>query len=441
MELLIEKEEIKNGEIITGKVKGKLGKVKIYETRLQGDIVLKGWDDNKKIDYFFATEKSFFGYLSSKIGHPFFVVKDDIVECYIDYYDTEFDDYVEIEPLVILHGNVDMLVNVYADMVKKNLEPSFSNWNPIGWSCKWNCLTNFKESLDYAKKYPFEVFQIDFWYKNIGDWEPKFSSFEEIAKEIKSYGMKPGIWIAPFVVLEGSDIFKEKKNWVVKDEKGNPKKIYNIDGKGLYALDLTNNEVEEHIRNIFLRIKNAGFEYFKLDFLFAGIVEGKRKKNLTPIQAYRKGLKLIRDLLGEFIVGVRAPLLPSIGYVDGMKITDISEKGLYGVLRDVITRYFMNGRGWWNAPDFLLGNNISTTQKKLFFMTVGILNNMLFLSDSLKGNLENYLFKAALKLRGGKVFVKNIGAKGYEIKAIGTNIGDVRFRLCIETEKSEFYIE
>jgi len=42
---------------------------------------------------------------------------------------------------------------------------------------------------------------------------------------------------------------------------------------------------------------------------------------VTPIQAYREGLNVIRKAVGKsFILGCGAPLLPSAGLVDGMRI-------------------------------------------------------------------------------------------------------------------------
>lgn len=495
----IKVEEIENGKVIKGKVKGKPGKIKIFEEELKDEKLLinnwQSWGPTKVVlkdfkldipkdllnnigyslnpnpemafeylvsDYFLATKNKLYAFLTSKIGHPYFVVKDGKIEGYIDYFDAEFEDYINIEPLVILEGKVDNLLLEYGRLLKEYNDPKFSNWNPVGW-CSWyyyyNSLTwdDVLKNLKLSKKYPFEVFQIDdSWEKDIGDWEPKdsFPSFSEMAKTIESYGFVPGIWLAPFIVSETSEFFKNHIDWVVKDENGMPKVIYRNWGKNIYALDLTNSDVLDYLEQLFQKVKNAGFRYFKLDFLFAGAVPGNRK-NISPIQSYRAGMERIRKVLGDsFILGCGAPLLPSIGYVDGMRIgPDISPyyspkikdnlgPNAYAALRNAITRYFMNGKIWWNDPDCLLlrnkETNLTTNQKKLFALTFGILNNMIFVSDNLELELEDFFLSASLKLRGGESFVEGIMEKGYTIYGKNTGVGDIKFRVCLETEKSEY---
>jgi len=503
-ELILEKKEILNGIVIKGKIKGKPGKIKLFEVDVDGKLFVNNWqswgpakvinlDEKLKIpeeflkkagfspnpnphlllegivsDYFIAKENILVGFLSSKIGHPYFYIHERKIEGFIDYFDAEFEDFVEIEPLIILFGNIDHLLLLYAKKVEEELKPNFNSWNPVGWSSwyyyfeklTWN---DILKNLEHSKKYPFEVFQIDdSWQKDIGDWEPKdtFPELHDMAEIIKSYGLKPGIWLAPFSVSETSTIFKIHKDWLVKDENNNPLFAYENWNKKIYALDLTHPEVKEYIYKLFKKIKNEGFEYFKIDFLFAGAIPGKRfVRDKTPIQAYREGLRLIREAVGKesFILGCGAPLLPSIGFVDGMRIgpdtapyydknsPDIMMPNAYYALRNTITRYFMNERWWWNDPDCLLlrktENKLTTNQKKMFSLTAGLLNNMISISDNLELDLEDYLLDATLKLRGGTYFVKNIMKKGYEIVSKNTGIGDVRYRICLETEKAEFIME
>ncbi|MDK2886424.1 MAG: alpha-galactosidase [Thermosipho sp. (in: thermotogales)] len=503
-ELILEKKELPNGILIDGKIKGRPGKVKLFEVEVEGKLFVNNWqswgpakviDPNEKIsipeeflkkagfspnpnpdllkegivsDYFIAKENILVGFLSSKIGHPYFYIKEGKIEGFIDYFNSEFEDFVEIEPLLILFGKIDHLLLMYANKVKEKLNPVFSQWNPVGWSSWYYYFEKLTwedilKNLELSRKYPFEVFQIDdSWQKDIGDWEPKekFPHFSEMAQTIRKHGLKPGIWLAPFSVSETSSIFKKHKDWLVKDKNNEPLFAYENWNKKIYALDLTHPEVKQFLKELFKNIKNAGFEYFKIDFLFAGAIPGKRfNENITPIQAYREGLNIIRKAVGEdsFILGCGAPLLPSVGFVDGMRIgpdtapyydknsPDIMIPNAYYALRNTITRYFMNERWWWNDPDCLLLRKketyLTTNQKKMFSLTSGLLNNMLFLSDNLELELEDYLLDASLKLKGGIYFVKNIMGKGYEIVVKKTKIGDVRYRICLETEKSEFIVE
>ncbi|MEY4926874.1 MAG: hypothetical protein RI894_1310, partial [Bacteroidota bacterium] len=66
----------------------------------------------------------------------------------------------------------------------------------------------------------------DGWQAKIGDWLQVKSSFpkgmEAIADEIRSNGSSPGLWLAPFICESKSDIFKNKKEWLLQDAAGNP---------------------------------------------------------------------------------------------------------------------------------------------------------------------------------------------------------------------------
>jgi alpha-galactosidase len=493
--------ELKNGKILSKKIKGKPGKVKVFEEELSDNYILinnwQSWGPTKVIpkdfklniskeflekarfspnpnpellldyivsDYFIATKDKLYGFLSSKIGHPYFLIKDGKIEGYIDYFEEEFEDYIETEPLAVLNGNIDMLLREYGELLRDYNKPQFKDWNPVGWSSWYYYFENLTwddvlKNLKLAKNYPFEVFQIDdSWQKDIGDWQPKesFPSLKEMAGTIRKFGFVPGIWLAPFSVSETSSIFKEHKDWLVKDDAGNPKVAYQNWGKNIYALDLSNPDVLDFIETLFKSLKDSGFEYFKIDFLFAGAIPGKRYQNISPIRAYRLGMEKIRKTVSDnFILGCGAPLLPSIGYVDGMrigpdtapyydpKIPDNLGPNAYSALRNTITRYFMNKKLWWNDPDCLLlrktETNLTTNQKKMFAITAGMLDNMILVSDDLELELDDFLIPTALKLKDGEYFVEGIMDKAFTIYTKNEKVGEVKFRICLETEKSEYY--
>jgi alpha-galactosidase len=41
-----------------------------------------------------------------------------------------------------------------------------------------------------------------------------------------------------------------------------------------------------------------GFDFFKLDFLYAGALDGGRHEDMSAVTAYRSGLELIRRAIG-----------------------------------------------------------------------------------------------------------------------------------------------
>ena len=93
-------------------------------------------------------------------------------------------------------------------------------------------------------------------------------------------------------------------------------------GGALHGLDLTRDDVRDYLRESFARLRESGYDYFKLDFLYGGALPGPRARDVTSVQAYRSGLELIREAVGPdaYLLGCGAPILPSVGLVDGMRV-------------------------------------------------------------------------------------------------------------------------
>ena len=50
------------------------------------------------------------------------------------------------------------------------------------------------------------------------------------------------------------------------------------------TFDTTHPEVQEHLRSVFARVVDWGFRYLKLDFLYAGALQGVRHNDLPREQ-------------------------------------------------------------------------------------------------------------------------------------------------------------
>jgi alpha-galactosidase len=81
---------------------------------------------------------------------------------------------------------------------------------------------------------------------------------------------------------------------------------------------------------------------------------------VDEVAAYRSGLALVRDVLGPevYLVGCGAPMLPSIGLVDAMRVSpdtfhEGGEDGSAGLrgLMPLVARGWQQGRLWVNDPD------------------------------------------------------------------------------------------
>lgn len=487
-------EKVHLGFSVKGFVRGKPGKVEVLRMDAPKRVLAGGWQswsnfkvlDNKGqtfksrdwkyrdtpvpsekhlSDYFIAFEGTVVGFLSSRFAHPYFEVEDDQIVAYLDYFDSYFEEYIPIEPLVVLEAkSTPLILEIYSRMIAKENHVVLRKEKPIGWSSWYQYFSNLEwpdvlMNLEMAEKFPIEVFQIDDSYEmDIGDWyetKPGFPSLEIIAETIKERGFKPGIWLAPFSVSESSKIFKEHPNWVVK-ENGKPKVAYRNWGKDVYALDLSNEEVLNWLQDLFYNLRKMGYEFFKIDFLFAGAIPGERKTAESPIASYKRGMKVIKKAAGgAFILGCGAPLVPSAGLVDGMRISEDTapywdaeneEISAKYALRNGITRYFFHKRLWYNDPDCLIlrdDSRLSKEQRKIYALVSGTLDGLIFLSDDLRklSEDERNLLKKALDISGGKPRVENVmdDSMRYEITSRGSRSGNVH--LVVDLESSEYKLE
>jgi alpha-galactosidase len=411
-------------------------------------------------DYFAAWDGGLAGFLTSRIGHPFFTVEGADLVGWIDYFDAEFPSAVPLEPLAVLEdGAVEDVLDLYGRHVKRANRVRINPWNPVGW-CSWyhyfgkldwpDVLENLDVAARDRRSFPFEVFQVDDGYETeIGDWmsaKPGYPELAGLARAIKRKGFRAGIWTAPFSAAETSKLFAEHPDWMVA-EGGKPKPCYRGWGRTIYALDTTRAEVKDWLHGIVGTLRKAGFSYFKIDFLFAAAMPGERRKSVTPIQAYREGLQAVRRAAGEdFVLGCGAPLLPSAGLVDGMRIGEdtapywktkpsaFQGPNAFYALRNALMRQFMHRAFWLNDPDCLLlrgrETELARNERELYALAAGALDNMVIDSDrlSLLGPEERDLFRRTLALRGGRSRVEGLLGEGAcAIRSRGGPAGDIRF--------------
>ena len=172
---------------------------------------------------------------------------------------------------------------------------------------------------------PFDVFQVDDgWQVGIGDWQAnaKFpSGMQVLADRIKATGRKAGLWLAPFLVVPSSRIYTEHRDWLLHDEKAKLVPAGCNWGERLYTLDATHPDAQDWLATLMKKVRSWGYDYVKLDFLYAGALPGKHYVDMPREAAYRVGLKVIRRALGDaYFLTCGAPILPSIGLCDAMRI-------------------------------------------------------------------------------------------------------------------------
>ncbi len=298
--------------------------------------------------------------------------------------------------------------------------------SPVSGWCSWYCFgqdiseDRMKRQLGWLAQnrdhVPLGLFQIDDGYQqSLGDWNcdpDRFpESLNQITDTVHSHDLNAGIWLAPLITLPGSDLAKQHPDWLLRGDRG---RVVNAGygwGRFFNPLDGTHPDVKEAIRKWVDRmIGEWGFDYLKLDFLYAGALAGVRYDDTkTGAMVLRDVLRDIRNVAGDdvFIGGCGCPLGSGLGLVDSMRISpDVSEywKGRYkgisilvgddpgfpsawNAIRNSYYRAHQHGNWWLNDPDCLIlredGSALNEAEVRSLSTMVALSGGVVIDSDSL----------------------------------------------------------
>lgn len=306
---------------------------------------------------------------------------------------------------------------------------------PVGWCSWYHYFTAIKPEIirdnldklaELRDQFPVDCIQMDDGFERfVGDWltpRPIFAAeMDLIAEDIAAENFTPGLWLAPFMVSPASDLRKKHGDWLIQKSNGKPANAgWNWEGF-CFGLDLTHPQVKEYIREVIeTAVKEWGYPYLKLDFLYAAALAGKRHDpTKTRARAIRDGMELIRAVAGPdvYLLGCGAPLGSMLGIVDGMRIsTDVAPDwdpkylGLElifpndpdlpsakNAIQNTLTRSFMHNRWWQNDPDCLLlrpTSNLSLAEVQSLATTIFMSGGLLLISDSMN-EVSGYRLKIA----------------------------------------------
>ncbi|HMA99857.1 MAG TPA: glycoside hydrolase family 36 protein [Spirochaetota bacterium] len=274
------------------------------------------------------------------------------------------------------------------------------------------------------QKLPLDIMQIDMGYcPFMGDWQKPSAAFPEgvskLASRIKDKGFTPGIWIAPFTAEAGSDFYRQNRAMFYTDDEYTWRPVFNI--PPWKALDLSHPDSTAFLEETILFFKQAGFEYFKLDFLDMAVIPRNRYDNsLSSIELYRRALKTVKKLIGSApLLVCNSVLSSSFDIADAVRINQdtapcwyprhAGTAGAREALRTAFTRLFMNNASAQVDADCVQLRNTQTELTNRQVLTcldlIKAANSAFFVSDRL-----DLVPSERLERAFGRVFDRDITA-------------------------------
>ena len=251
------------------------------------------------------------------------------------------------------------------------------------------------------------VFQVDDGYAKVGDWtQPDPNRFPAgmgaVADDIRSAGLVPGLWMAPFVCEKESRTFAEHQDWLLRDSSGRPV-MSGSHWSGGYALDTQNPDVREHVSaSLDTAARIWGFKLLKLDFLYAAAMLPHAGKNRGELMA--DALDLLRSSVpeGTLFDFCGVPVVSAFGRCEycrvgcdvgldwndtlHMRITGRERVSTKNSLHNTKGRAHLNGVTFLNDPDvFFLRRDVKITdsQRTRLLSADSLLGGVLFTSDDM----------------------------------------------------------
>jgi len=310
---------------------------------------------------------------------------------------------------------------------------------PVGW-CSWYhyyqdiseevIQSNLEAVVQLKPELPLPLLQIDDGFETYpGDWfdfTPEFShGLKPIVQQAKEAGLTPGIWLAPYIVHPKAELVREHPDWLLRDERGKPVSAGFVWNAFTYALDLTHPDALTYTCDVIrTAVEDWGFDYLKLDFLYAAALDGVyQDPTLTRAQVLRRGFEAMRQAAGPEVtlLACGCPLGSALGLFDAMRISaDVNSywephfppvsfllkkephmPAARNALQNILTRAPLHRHWWINDPDCLLvrpDTHLTLPEVQTLTSAIGLTGGSILLSDDLPALPQDRLKLAKILL-------------------------------------------
>ncbi len=249
---------------------------------------------------------------------------------------------------------------------------------PIGWSSWPDLYYNIDEVKmlrvcdfivdQHLPDFGFDMIQIDDGFQEkYGDWEGNLyfpHGMKWLADEIKKRGLRPGIWLAPYAFSINTDEALNHKDWMFHyKEVDSAQTIPYYLGIPVYCMDVSIPESQDWLDSMYSTISNDwGYEMIKLDFILHSVAEGNQfaDRYMTKAEAYRKGLMISKNALGEDGYLLECGIMTAAGVTDGWRTNRDIEAAWneltmeHGTGYSTPKHYYMNGKLFNTDADHLV---------------------------------------------------------------------------------------
>lgn len=304
--------------------------------------------------------------------------------------------------MLLLSANPFDALESYADACGRvnqvRLNPIINGWcswfYTYGKSSEDEQLKNAEFIAKHLKPYGLEWVQIDDGYqRSHGDWEGNQRyphGMKWLAQRIRSLGLRPGIWLAPFVISKQSDVGRNHQDWLLRDADGSSF----LTPHGDYCLDVTHPQARQWLFDLFHKMaEDWGYDFFKIDFVEWSLLAAQRYHDpaVSRAAAYRLALETIRKAIGpdRHLLDCGPPQV-SLGLIDSVRIElDRGTSWLQytehfnSTAPAMANRYYHHRRTWINDADHLGVGPLPPVQGQAAASILALSGGTMILADRL----------------------------------------------------------
>ena len=278
-----------------------------------------------------------------------------------------------------------------------------------GW-CNWfydhtntsedEIVRNAEFAARRLQPYGLEWIQIDDGYERaLGDWEgnERFPhGMKWLAKEIRKLGLRPGLWIAPYVISEGTEVYRHHPDWLIRNLDGSPRLCGNRGNEKLYGLDISVPAAAAWLHDLIHQITTDwGYDFLKIDFVEWSLLSADRFQDPTwsRAYAYRKGAEVIRSAMGpdRHLLDCGPPQM-SVGLIDSTRIEldqpFLTYRQYVGAFNSnapaAAKRYYFHKRAWINDADHLGVALLTPSQAEVAASIIALSGGTMICGDRLR---------------------------------------------------------